>query len=347
MKFNTQAQTFQKSITFISKFVEDNSHIPILDCIKLYANPNSGRILSVGSDLEFWGSDSVEGDIEGGGKICVPSDKLKKVLSNINGEVRVELDGNQLKIESEYGDYNLVTQSAEEYPDFPSVPDKTGVSLPDLSEIWKKSKWSIGSEQKDFVHIGENGGDLTFTTMSETGITRSQYPVESDFDEIDAYIPSKFFKRLSKHSDKNVNCISSENSITFRLENSLCNARLVANNSHNFDKYIPNNQPNSVQFNRKDLIDRLKPLSAFADFIDFEVNNEVEIKASSNETGEGSSYILPEEVLGERGLKFTLNIAYTIDVLKSLDGDSVKFEYGNGKSVKIEESNFTFVLLTL
>src|SRR3954471_14987104 len=98
---------------------------PVLQCVKLSAGDN--KLTVSATDLEVairYGDNQVQ--IEQGGEILVPADKLRNIVrESVDDTLSIEIQGDQAHIKGNDSHFKIFTQNPA---DFPPIPDFEGAA---------------------------------------------------------------------------------------------------------------------------------------------------------------------------------------------------------------------------
>ena len=118
MKFIVSSTSLFSHLQAISRVINSKNSLPILDCFLLELN--DGTLFMTASDNETTLSTSIEvNEFDGDGRFAVSSRTLLEALKEIPEQpltFQVNLDSLEITVQYQNGQYSLMGQNANEYP---------------------------------------------------------------------------------------------------------------------------------------------------------------------------------------------------------------------------------------
>ena len=123
MKFSTSKTELQKALQKVSKAIPTRSTLPILSCL-LISTTKKGTLFRT-TDLEITIQAELPVSVEEEGAACLPI----KTLLNITNElpetrVTISVKSQKAKIKTDFGEYDLMSKHADEFPEIPKIGTK-------------------------------------------------------------------------------------------------------------------------------------------------------------------------------------------------------------------------------
>jgi len=121
MKFTMHRENFLKPLQAVQGVVERRQTLPILANFLLTID--AGRLSVTGTDMELELVATTELPDAESGEITVPARKLVDICRSLpaDAEIRLELDGERIKVQSGRSRFTLATLPAVDYPSSDSL----------------------------------------------------------------------------------------------------------------------------------------------------------------------------------------------------------------------------------
>ena len=171
MDFYISKEEVVKSLNLTLGVVEKRQTLPILSNVLFEVDQSSLKLTATDLESEISTTSTVS-NYKSGGKTTAPARKLSdlcRLLPNMT-EIHFFLDGENLKIETESGKYNLSTLPSEDFPVFEieETQSQINISSQNLKTLISKTAFAMGNQ--DWRHY-LNGlflliDDKTITTVA-------------------------------------------------------------------------------------------------------------------------------------------------------------------------------------
>ena len=324
----------QKLIKFIQlaqKIVPKRSTLPILTCVCV-----EDRFIRA-TDLET----TIRMPIDDKRKYTLPFGVLKSVLKSKPKELDIELLKDQ-QIKLSYDGKHVVVKTLIP-DDFPLMPKESFKTV----ATWDKktikalgcmipftSKEELRAALRGiYVSLGE---DLTFVAtdghlLRETRINIEKIDEKAEFKGIIPALPLDIVARYAGSSTK---VEYSKSHIKFTLPSEIeIYMRLIDEKYPPYEEFVDGKKANSVEFSKDDMISVIRDAKEFADKTTYRAelvasNGSIELSTKDHERELSFESSLSGENRKGEGEKTGFNLKYLEKVIKSINSETIKWEYG-------------------
>ncbi|MCH9812741.1 MAG: DNA polymerase III subunit beta [Epsilonproteobacteria bacterium] len=276
---------------------------------------------------------------------------IVKILKDDNISLKTENDF--LHIKQKRSKFKLPMFNAEEYPEFPTLENKSQFDIKaiDFLHSIKKISPAIDTNNPKYelngalIDIVDNGVKFVATDTRRLAVTTLQKNIEFD---ISLIIPKKaiseiqklFFDDMSIYYDENILLIKSENFTFF--------TKLINGKYPDYQRIIPKEHKVELTLDREQMVDHLKQVSTISyemkitftpEAIIFESLNEDNIEAK---TQLDISNNLTEEI------SIAVNSKYILDFLSQIEKNEFKLRYNDSTlPFMLESDDFITVIMPI
>lgn len=351
MKFTIKRDLLMTAVQDVMKAISARPVIPILSGMKIEASNHGITLTGSDSDIsiesfipsEDSGNVNVE-NIEPG-TIVLQAKYFPDIVRKLPQDtVDFEVDGNhKVRISSGKAEFNLVGQSAEEYPHLPILEADTSFEMPIplMKNMVKQTVFAVSTMETRPILTGVNmkleNNELTFTATDShrLAMRRTNIPAtEVEFQNV--VVPGKSLTELSKilvDSEETVEISVTNNQVLFRTKHLSFLSRLLDGNYPETSRLIPEEKKTRITVKTKELLNTIDRASLLAREernnvvkLATEGNSTVEITSNSPEVGNVQEEIVVESVSGE-DLKISFSSKYMMDALKSIEYDEITIDF--------------------
>ena len=276
MKFIVSSTSLFSHLQAISRVINSKNSLPILDCFLLELK--DGTLLMTASDNETTLSTSIEvNEFDGDGRFAVSSRTLLEALKEIPEQpltFQVNLDSLEITVQYQNGQYSLMGQNANEYPQ-PQDLGTNAVQLTIPAEVLMNGvNRCIFATADDELRPVMNGiyfditsEDITLVASDGHKLVRNKtYAAHGN--EKAAFIlpkkPANLLKNLLPKEQGDVQIGFDDRNAMFTLENYQMVCRLIEGRYPNYNSVIPQNNPHKAVIDRTTLISALRRVSVFS-----------------------------------------------------------------------------------
>ena len=269
MNFEIKNSVLNDALKSLNRVVPTRSTLPILSCVLFSSDGERLNLRS--TDLEVALEFSLPATIKEGINIAVPVSKLLSICSSLTNEtLRFSVSGNKIEIKTDFGEYNIMGQSPEEFPGKTKIDKNQKISF-DSKKIAELIEYSIGSTSTDDLKPSLQGvlfdiNEAKTTLVSTDGHKLSKIeetqnnPVSKKI-----IIPTKFLKLIQSFlKEEEIDFVIGENHVQVFFKQVKVSTRLINDQYPDYEKVIPVDNENKIEIKTKDLISSLKRVSVFS-----------------------------------------------------------------------------------
>ena len=149
MDFYITKEEVVKSLNQTLGVVEKRQTLPILSNVLFEVDESSLKLTATDLESEI-STTSIISNFKSGGKTTAPARKLNDLcrLMPDSAEIHFFLDGDNLRIETESGKYNLSTLPSEDFPVFETeeTQSQINISSQNLKNLISKTSFAMGNQ---------------------------------------------------------------------------------------------------------------------------------------------------------------------------------------------------------
>jgi DNA polymerase-3 subunit beta len=350
MEIKIDRDEFYKAISKVQSIIEKRSNMPILSMLLLSAENADIQISA--TDLEISFQQKISAEVINPGSVTISGRKLFEILKESkSSKIYIkEKENNWVFISDEEARYNLACLPPDEYPVFvePEGIVTAGIDGDTLREMIDKTIYSVTLEEAGFKLSGvftekitQNG--KTFLRMVSTdGHRLSMIDKEiKDLEDLKmdhgVMIPKKGMLELNKLASEggSIHLGFKQNNCVAKKENGLILIRLLESKFPDYNAVIPEKSKHYISINRITLLDGMKKMLILTSEsyrgvkITLE-NNNMELVSINPDLGDAQENLKVEYI--NETLKMGFNSRYFIDVLQSMDSDTVELGFIDNSS---------------
>lgn len=339
MIFNVHGKTLQQQISSVSKVVNAKNALSILDNFLLEVKGDT--LFITGSDQETVMTARLEitnQDIDG--KIAINAKRLMEVVKEVssfpltfdindqNGAVDLRFPG---------GHFEFMGVSANEYPQSIET-DELAVEMNIPAEVIQKgldyTLFAISTEtirpMMTGVYWDFHEDSLTFVgsdTHKLVRYTNSTYKPNRETSFILPGKPAGILRSLLSKETEEVKIRKDEKSAIFTFGDFTLACRFVKGNYPNYNRVIPQDNPNELTVDRQVLLAAMRRVSLFASKASSLVKmsmdaNTVKLQSQDLDYSTKADESIPCSYEGNP-MSIGFNAVYMVEVLNNLPGDSI------------------------
>lgn len=351
MKFTIQRNSLMAAVQNVMKAISPRAVIPILSGMKIEANEEGITLTGSDSDISIESfipaEDNGKVNVENiqPGSIVLQARYFPEIVRKLPDDtVDFEVDENlQIKIVSGTAEFNLVGQSAEEYPNLPKLEAETSFKMPIplINDMIKQTVFAVSTMETrpilTGVHMKLENNVLTFTATDSHRLAMRKTKIEDTEVEFhNVVVPGKSLSELSKILDDAEEYLEvnvTDNQILFRTKYLSFLSRLLDGNYPETERLIPQDSKTKIQVNTKNLLHTIDRASLLAREDRNNVvrlsttgNAVVEISSNSPEIGNVHEEIVVESVEGEE-LTISFSSRYMIEALRAIEYEEITIDF--------------------
>lgn len=339
MKFNVHGKTLQQQLAAVSKVVNAKNALSILDNFLLEVKGDTLYI--TGSDQET--DMTARMDItnrDDDGKIAINARRLMEVVKEVsNFPLVFEIDDNSGSVDLQFpgGHFEFMGVDAAEYPQNFATDDLSVEMIIPAEVIQKGLDYTLFAISTDTIRPMMTGvywdfheEDITFVGSDTHKLVRyinSSYHPNRETSFILPGKPAGILRSLIGKETDNIKIRKDDKSAIFTFGEFRLGCRFVKGNYPNYNRVIPQDNPNELTIDRQVLLAAMRRVSLFAS----KASSLVKMTMDANETLLQSQDLDYSTRADERvacsyegnPLSIGFNSVYMIEVLNNLPGDSI------------------------
>jgi|TARA_E500000178_G_scaffold99728_1_gene99163 DNA polymerase-3 subunit beta len=354
MDFYITKEEVVKSLNLTLGVVEKRQTLPILSNVLFEVDESSLKLTATDLESEISTTSTIS-NYKSGGKTTAPARKLSdlcRLLPDMT-EIHFFLDGDNLKIETDSGKYNLSTLPSEDFPVFEleDIQSQINISSQNLKTLISKTAFAMGNQ--DWRHY-LNGlflliDDKTITTVATDAhrlAMASSILNEAISDSTNGIVPRKSINEIGKlvgDGSENALINLGQTSIAVNISGTTFVSKLIEGKFPDYEQVIPSGESSLLIVDRKKLSESLSRVSVLSSEkykgIRIITNkNSLNISANNPEKEQGEENLTCEYDGEEVDIAFNVN--YLQEILSTLDSEKIEINFfGSDKSCLITDPN--------
>ena len=354
MDFYITKEEVVKSINLTLGVVEKRQTLPILSNVLFEVDESSLKLTATDLESEISTTSTIS-NFKSGGKITAPARKLSDLcrLMPDLAEIHFYLDGDNLKIETESGKYNLSTLPSEDFPVFEieDTQSQINISSQNLKNLITKTSFAMGNQ--DWRHY-LNGlymmiDDKVITTVATDAHRLAMATSslnEASSESTSGIVPRKSINEIGKlvgDESENVVIQLGQTSIAANISGTTFVSKLIEGKFPDYEQVIPSGESSLLVVDRKNFSESLRRVSVLSSEKYKGVRiitkkDSLNISANNPEKEQGEEN-LPCEYQGEE-IDIAFNVNYLQEILSTIDSETIEINFfGSEKSCLITDPN--------
>ena len=354
MDFYITKEEVVKSINLTLGVVEKRQTLPILSNVLFEVDESSLKLTATDLESEISTTSTIS-NFKSGGKITAPARKLSDLcrLMPDLAEIHFYLDGDNLKIETESGKYNLSTLPSEDFPVFEieDTQSQINISSQNLKNLITKTSFAMGNQ--DWRHY-LNGlymmiDDKVITTVATDAHRLAMATSslnEASSESTSGIVPRKSINEIGKlvgDESENVVIQLGQTSIAANLSGTTFVSKLIEGKFPDYEQVIPSGESSLLVVDRKNFSESLSRVSVLSSEKYKGVRiitkkDSLNISANNPEKEQGEEN-LSCEYQGEE-IDIAFNVNYLQEILSTIDSEKIEINFfGSEKSCLITDPN--------
>ena len=351
MKFTTEKTQIVDSLQNAAAVAERSQTIPILANLRLKIV--EGKLEVTATDLEIQiktYSDLIE--IQEEGETTVSARKMSELCRSLpEGEnVNFSLSNGKLTVSASNFHADFATISSDDFPEIEINEEQTPVTLESgiLKRILSKTSFSMASQDVRYYLNGmlleTDGSRINGVATDGHRLAFSSAKSSSEAPEARNILPRKAVLELAKllsPGEEAIEVLIGPSYVDVRTENLSFSSKLIDGKYPDYDKVFPTGEPLPLEISKDTLQSALSRASVLSNEkyrgVRFQLS-ENKLKLTANNPEQESAEEELDVVYSGSELEVGFNIGYLLDVLNSIESDSINFEfYGEDSSCIIKE----------
>ncbi len=354
MDFYITKEEVVKSINLTLGVVEKRQTLPILSNVLFEVDESSLKLTATDLESEISTTSTIS-NFKSGGKTTAPARKLSDLcrLMPDLAEIHFFLDGDNLKIETESGKYNLSTLPSEDFPVFETedAQSQINISSQNLKNLITKTSFAMGNQ--DWRHY-LNGlymmiDDKVITTVATDAHRLAMATSslnEASSESTSGIVPRKSINEIGKlvgDESENVVIQLGQTSIAANVSGTTFVSKLIEGKFPDYEQVIPSGESSLLVVDRKNFSESLSRVSVLSSEKYKGVRiitkkDSLNISANNPEKEQGEEN-LSCEYQGEE-IDIAFNVNYLQEILSTIDSEKIEINFfGSEKSCLITDPN--------
>jgi DNA polymerase-3 subunit beta len=340
MKFSVSSNELNKGLSAVIGAVPTKATLPILETILFESE--DGKLKLTATDLEISIIEYINADIEEDGAVAIPARRLLETLRQLpNIPVFFDVDERKnINFRTDKGNYKLVGDDADEFPEVPSLDDGTtintttklmnnaihktlfAVSSDDLRPAMMGVYFQLGTDESKFV--ATDGHRLVKYTNRE--ITAEK--------DVTFIVPDKALNLIQKTiAGEDCALTVTEDHARFKSGNTIVITRLINEQYPNYDSVIPRDNDKFLTISKDQMLSTVKRVAIFSSSTTRQIrlqlgSDKLTIRAEDLDMSSEAKETIECEYSNEE-MEIGFNAKYLGDVLSNIDDDEVTFEFSS------------------
>lgn len=364
MKLTVTQENLSKALNLCGRVASTRAGLPVLGNILLRTDKN--RLLVAATNLEIAATTAIGAKVSKQGVVTVPAKLITEFVSNLPKEqVEITVTGTQVKITCSGYTSTLNGIAADEFPELPTIDEKTSVQYSLESGDFKQATTqTLFATSNDAVRPVLTGvywcsfeGNLYLAATD--GYRLAERRLVATASDVAAIVPKTTMQEVLRnvHDDiEAVEVLFDETQVRFRIGDSEITSRLIDGKYPDYRKLIPDTTETSAVVEAAELVRTAKIAGLFARQVGGSItvttnsqDNILSIHSIATEYGENTSTI-NAQVSGDGTV--TLNSRYLTEVMSVFDEPKISFSF-SGKLAPIvlrgtkKDASYTYIIMPL
>ena len=249
-------------------------------------------------------------------------------------EVLLKVENDFLFIKQNKSKFKLPMFNADEYPDFPSIENKSKFEINPLEFLHaiKKISPAIDSNNPKYelngalIDIKKDKINFVATDTRRLAVASSKQTTEN---EIAIIIPKKAIAEMQKLFFDEMNIFYDENTMLVKSENFTFFTKLINGKFPDYQRIVPNDKKYELTLNRDKMIDHLKQVSTISQEMKLTFRNDAIIFESLNEENIEARTQLDFISNLTEDIVLAVNSKYLLDFLTHIEKNEFKLRYND------------------
>lgn len=364
MKVSVTQENLAKALSNISRVAASRNELAILNNILFRTDGN--RLLIAATNLEVASTQYIGTRIDKPGSITVPARLITEFVSSLpSGNIELEVKDDHLHLTADKFSSVINGMAADEFPELPTVDDKTAVtyeiSAADFKKAVSQTIIACSSDATRAVLTGVfwNTYEGALYLAATDGYRLAEKRLTSTTNETSAIIPASTLQEVLRSlSDDNetITILFDETQVCFQTVNLEIVSRLIDGNFPNYRQLIPTTNETSIEIKKQDFSRITKIASLFAresgggiTLVASAEKSLLSIHSIASELGENTSEAAAK--ITKDG-EVTINSRYLSEVLSVVSADELEFSF-NGKLApcilveKTKKPDFLYIIMPM
>ena len=367
MKISTSKTELQSALQKLSKATPARSTLPILNSV-LFVADNEGVLLRA-TDLEITIITPLEASLEETGSAAIPLHTLLEITNELpDTRISLTVDAqNRVKLNTDFGVYDLMGKPAEEFPAVPDVDGENSLTMDTsvIRDIIENTSFAVSKDELKPALTGvlfQFGSDK-LTAVATDGHRLVRY-IRSDYQQEnyngDIIVPRKFLGLVGNFLGEAelINLDVGDKHLTVKIGRNKIITRLIDERFPDYESVIPRDNEKQLLVDREIILGAVRRVSIFSNKSTHQValriiDGKATITTEDPEKASSAQENLEAEFSGE-DLVIGYNANYLKDILSHLKSNKITIKLKTAISAalfypeeQIENSDLTMLLMPI
>lgn len=359
MKIEINQRDLSKHINIAQKGISSRTTMQILDGILLETKNNKLKLTA--TDLQMSIETYVDCHVDMEGSIVVNSRIFGDIIRKLpDSTIYIQVDNNSINIKCENSEFNIIGNSATEYPELPIILEQDSFQIP--NDLFKTAiRQTVFSTTQDETRPSLTGvlleiidKDISFVALDGYRLALKKAPVFSNKD-IKIIIPGRALVELNKileDNEENLRIGASPGHVVFDTGETIIYSRLLEGQFFNYKEIIRNDHKTSVIVNKKLFQDSLERASLLAkeekaNLVKLNITDGEIIIKSNSEIGNVNE-VIKAESSGDN-LNIAFNSRYILEGIKVIDSEEIQLNFMGSLNpciiTPVQDENYIYLVL--
>lgn len=339
MEFVTEKADLSRTLDLVLHIVPPKTTIPVLSNLLLEVKKDGITVVS--TDLDTSIKTTVPGEVRAEGVITVPARRLGEIVRLMpDDKIRFYLE-DDTKIHIECGDtkYGIMGIAEEEFPKIPSIQSKEKIALPSgtLRRMITKTAFAVSKDETRpalngiFWRVEPHRMEMVCTDGYRLAKIEKngKFPVKGRKDFLVAPKALAQMVHLFGESDEeDVDITVDNNYLVFSFGGTVIYSRLLEGPFPRYEQVIPKDNKKIAVVDRGKAMTACRRVAILSDTLTHQVQvsfdkDSILLRSNTPDLGEATDHV--EAEYGHDKMDIGYNASYLTDILKNIDGESVKF----------------------
>ena len=340
MNFIVNSSSLLKQLQMLSGVLNSSNTLPILD--NFLFEIEGKELTLTASDLETTMTTKMAIEAKEEGSIAIPAKIILDTLKSLPDQPLTFTIDDQtfgIEISSDFGKYKLTGLNADEFPKSPSLENASEVVFDGdlLARAIDKTLFAAGNDELRPVMTGMffelDTSYLRFVATDAHKLvryTRNDASAEKTGSFILPKKPLTLLKNIVSSSESVVKLEFNDTNAVFNFDHVMLQCRLIEGKYPNYQAVIPEDNPNKLTIDRKDLLNSIKRVSIFSNKTTHQVRlkitgSELVVSAEDLDFANEANERLTCSYDGE-DMEIGFNSRFLVEMLGNLNAENVVVE---------------------
>lgn len=341
MKFIIDQKDFQQALNVVQKGLSGKNLMEVLKGIHIEALNN--ELILTTNNLELGILTKVEANVQEEGKVLVEGKIFSDIIRKLPSEQLTVTVGNDdvINIKSNRTKFNIKAMVNNRFPLLEEYEDDKYQTIDSkvFSDMIKKTYFAASHDDARGVLTGELL-EITDNSVAMVAIDGFRLAIKTLKSNLGlhnhrAVIPVKTLQEIQRliEGTENFGVFFEDRSISFKIENTIINSRLLDGDFINYSQIIPKEFITRIKIKNKDFVDSLDRATVVSNnnLVILNINDDnLKISAKNSEIGNLEEFLNID--LEGKELEIAFNIRYFTEALKNIDDEYIYMSFNTNIS---------------